>query len=55
MWNQRYGEDDYAYGTAPNDFLVEKADRLPQAPVLCLAEGDRITPQPQHPRGRAPW
>ncbi|RKT37926.1 SAM-dependent methyltransferase [Thiocapsa rosea] len=40
MWNERYAEDDYAYGTAPNDFLVEQADRLPQGPVLCLAEGE---------------
>jgi hypothetical protein len=29
MWNERYAEDDYAYGTAPNDFLVEQADCLP--------------------------
>jgi SAM-dependent methyltransferase len=40
MWNERYAEDDYAYGTAPNDFLVEQVDRLQEGPVLCLAEGE---------------
>lgn len=40
MWDERYAEDDYAYGTDPNDFLVEQADRLPEGPVLCLAEGE---------------
>jgi hypothetical protein len=44
MWNERYAEDDYAYGTAPNDFLVEQADRLPEGPVLCLAEGEGRKP-----------
>ncbi len=40
MWDERYADSDYAYGTAPNDFLVEQADCLPQGPVLCLAEGE---------------
>ncbi|EGV18851.1 SAM-dependent methyltransferase [Thiocapsa marina] len=40
MWNERYAEDDFAYGTAPNDFLVEQAGRLPEGQVLCLAEGE---------------
>jgi hypothetical protein len=39
MWNERYAEDDYAYGTTPNDFLIEQADRLPEGPMLCLAPG----------------
>ena len=39
MWEQRYAEDEYAYGTAPNDFVREVADRIPAGPVLCLAEG----------------
>jgi SAM-dependent methyltransferase len=29
FWNQRYSEDDLAYGEAPNDFLLTIADRLP--------------------------
>lgn len=39
MWNQRYGEDELAYGSEPNDFLREVAERIPEGPVLCLAEG----------------
>jgi len=39
MWDQRYGEEEYAYGTAPNDFLASMAGRIPEGPVLCLAEG----------------
>jgi SAM-dependent methyltransferase len=40
MWDDRYADSEYAYGTAPNDFLVEQADQLPSGPVLCLAEGE---------------
>ncbi|MDD3530037.1 MAG: class I SAM-dependent methyltransferase [Gallionellaceae bacterium] len=41
MWDQRYAGEDYAYGTAPNDFLVAMAERLPAAGrVLCLGEGE---------------
>lgn len=40
MWNDRYASDEYAYGTAPNDFLKEKASTLPQGKILCLAEGE---------------
>jgi SAM-dependent methyltransferase len=42
MWDQRYGEPGFAYGTEPNDFLAEHAERhLPAGgEVLCLAEGE---------------
>lgn len=41
MWNERYSEPGFAYGEAPNDFLVEAASHLPKAGrVLCLAEGE---------------
>jgi SAM-dependent methyltransferase len=40
FWNDRYGGDSYFYGTAPNDFLVEVAPKIPVGPVLCLAEGE---------------
>ncbi len=41
FWNARYAGDDYAYGTAPNDFLVASAGLLPAGlPVLCLADGE---------------
>lgn len=39
-WNQRYDRAEYVFGTEPNDFLVEVADRIPAGPVLCLAEGE---------------
>lgn len=40
FWNARYSEGGFAYGTAPNDFVVEVAARIPEGPVLCLAEGE---------------
>ncbi|OQX28714.1 MAG: SAM-dependent methyltransferase [Spirochaeta sp. LUC14_002_19_P3] len=41
MWNQRYSEPGYAYGTDPNDFLKEQYHRIPAGgKVLCLAEGE---------------
>lgn len=39
MWDERYAEPGYVYGTEPNDFLRSVADRIPPGPVLCLAEG----------------
>ncbi|MGE0792026.1 MAG: cyclopropane-fatty-acyl-phospholipid synthase family protein [Sandaracinaceae bacterium] len=40
MWNERYADAFASYGTEPNDFLREVADRIPEGPVLCLAEGE---------------
>ena len=40
MWNERYSEAFASYGTEPNDFLKQVADRIPRGPVLCLAEGE---------------
>jgi len=40
MWDERYSGDDYAFGTAPNDFLVLMEDRLPRGKALCLGEGE---------------
>ena len=39
MWNERYGSDDFAYGTEPNSFLAENA-KLLTGPVLSWAEGE---------------
>lgn len=39
-WEQRYGGDDYVFGTEPNDFLRANVGLLPPGPVLCLAEGE---------------
>jgi SAM-dependent methyltransferase len=40
FWNDRYSAAGYVYGTAPNEFIAEIADRIPAGPVLCLAEGE---------------
>lgn len=40
MWDERYSGEGYAFGTAPNDFLVETCERIPAGPVLCLGEGE---------------
>lgn len=41
MWDQRYNEEGFAYGTAPNDFLKSEYSRIPKGGrVLCLAEGE---------------
>jgi cyclopropane fatty-acyl-phospholipid synthase-like methyltransferase len=41
MWNERYSEEGFAYGTQPNDFLKSEFSRIPQGGrVLCLAEGE---------------
>jgi len=40
MWDERYGEPGYAYGTEPNEFLEQMAKRLVPGRCLCLAEGE---------------
>jgi len=41
MWDQRYSEEGFAYGMAPNDFLKSEYCRIPKGGrVLCLAEGE---------------
>lgn len=40
MWDVRYSDAEYVYGTAPNDFLVSVADQIPKGRVLSLAEGE---------------
>lgn len=39
-WDQRYAGGGYFYGTEPNGFVAQRADRIPAGPVLCLAEGE---------------
>jgi len=38
-WDERFAGDDYVFGTAPNDFLVEQSGLL-RSPVLSLGEGE---------------
>ncbi|WP_201557786.1 class I SAM-dependent methyltransferase [Psychrobacter sp. 72-O-c] len=41
MWDQRYNEAGFAYGTEANDFLKEEFYKIPAGGrVLCLAEGE---------------
>jgi SAM-dependent methyltransferase len=39
-WDKRYTEPGYAYGTAPNDFLVSVMPQLRVGRALCLCEGE---------------
>jgi cyclopropane fatty-acyl-phospholipid synthase-like methyltransferase len=40
MWNQRYGQKEFAYGTAPNDFFKTKLEKLRPGKILLPAEGE---------------
>jgi len=41
MWDERYSQPGYAFGTQPNEFLQEHFSRIPPGGrVLCLAEGE---------------
>ena len=40
MWDERYSDDKYIYGTTPNDFLRQQAANLTVGDTLCLAEGE---------------
>ena len=41
MWNERYSEAEYIFGTEPNDFLRDEFRKIASGGrVLCLAEGE---------------
>ncbi|MBI3568703.1 MAG: class I SAM-dependent methyltransferase [Gemmatimonadetes bacterium] len=40
MWDARYGEPGYAYGTEPNDWLAAQVNEIPAGRVLSLADGE---------------
>jgi len=40
MWDERYNENGYVYGKAPNRFLEENFSAIPRGKVLSLAEGE---------------
>lgn len=40
MWNERYSQPGFAYGTEPNEFLASAAGRIPVGSVLSLGEGE---------------
>jgi len=39
-WNDRYSEQEFAYGTQPNEFLREQLAELPLGTILFGAEGE---------------
>ena len=40
-WDERYDQDEFLFGTEPNDFLREQAHRIPAGgKVLCLGDGE---------------
>ena len=54
-WEERYSTPEYFYGTAPNEFVAQVADRIPPGSVLCLAEGEGRKDDATHRlSGRAP-
>ena len=40
FWNDRYGADEYAYGTLPNEFLKAELAKLKPGSILFPAEGE---------------
>lgn len=40
FWDARYGEEAYAYGTAPNTWFAERIKELPPGRLLLPAEGE---------------
>lgn len=40
LWNQRYDDVEYAYGTEPNLFFKQQLDRLDPGKILLPAEGE---------------
>ncbi len=40
MWNTRFGKEEYAYGTQPNEYLKDKLENLKPGSILFPAEGE---------------
>lgn len=40
FWNERFGSEDYAYGTEPNQFYKEQLGKLAPGKILFPAEGE---------------
>ncbi|MBI2407664.1 MAG: class I SAM-dependent methyltransferase [Gemmatimonadetes bacterium] len=40
MWNERYSQPGYVYGTEPNDFLAAAAAQIPRGRVLSIGDGE---------------
>lgn len=40
MWNNKFGSENYLYGTNPNKFLVETLEKLTPGRILFVGEGE---------------
>jgi 2-polyprenyl-3-methyl-5-hydroxy-6-metoxy-1,4-benzoquinol methylase len=40
MWDERYSEEGYVYGTTPNEFLEGVTGQLAKGKTLCIGEGE---------------
>ncbi|SNX28537.1 Methyltransferase domain-containing protein [Polynucleobacter meluiroseus] len=42
FWNERYAKEEFIFGKAPNEYLVEQASQYlqPESKVLCIADGE---------------
>jgi SAM-dependent methyltransferase len=40
LWDTRYGEKEYAYGKAPNEFFKEQLEKLEPGSILMPADGE---------------
>ena len=40
FWNERYGQQEFIYGTQPNEFFKQRLDRLHPGSILLPAEGE---------------
>ncbi|AUH01099.1 class I SAM-dependent methyltransferase [Prodigiosinella confusarubida] len=41
MWNEKYANEQFVYGTEPNDFLKKSSHHfVPGSRILCIAEGE---------------
>ena len=40
MWDQRYAESEYVYGTNPNEYFKQELDKLVPGKILLPAEGE---------------
>jgi 2-polyprenyl-3-methyl-5-hydroxy-6-metoxy-1,4-benzoquinol methylase len=40
FWNQRYSSEEFAYGTAPNQFYKEQLEKLESGKILFPGEGE---------------
>ena len=40
IWDSRYSNEQYIFGTEPNDFLASVISQIPMGRVLCLGDGE---------------